>query len=155
MVIRVIATVIGLPLACIVVSIPLVLASVFEAGPWVLAIAGGLSLTLLFGGLAVFVFVVIYQRKNKLDGLFVPLGLSGQAYDTLFRQYHGTIQDRQIDVWFYRGPVLEIEVNTSLQTRLGVTGLHADTRFLAGLAGRQPLPLSDPASSCCMARRRS
>jgi hypothetical protein len=147
MVIRAIAIVIGVPLACILISIPLVLASVFDAKPWVLAVAGGLSLALLFGAAAVFVFVVVYRRKSQLDGLFAPLGLEGKAYDTFFRQYHGTMRDRQIDVWFYRGPVLEIEVSTSLQTRLGVTGQQADTRFLAGLAGRQPLTLNDPALS--------
>ncbi|MBN1583928.1 MAG: hypothetical protein JXA89_24685 [Anaerolineae bacterium] len=144
MVIRVIAIVVGVPLAGALIAILLALASAFEARPWVLVVAGGVSLVLLFGAAAAFMFIVIYQRKNKLDALFAPLGLSGKAYDSFFRQYHGTMQDRQVDVWFYRGPVLEIEVSTSLQTRLGVTGPHADTRFLAGLAGRQPLPLNDP-----------
>ena len=55
-VIRAIATVIGVPLACVLVSIPLVLASVFDADPWVLVAAGGLSLLFLLGGAAVFVW---------------------------------------------------------------------------------------------------
>ena len=43
-----------------------------------------------------------------------------------------------------RGPVLEIDVATSLRTRLGVTAPQAGTNFIADLGGRKPLALADP-----------
>jgi hypothetical protein len=98
---------------------------------------------MLVGGV-IFPVGVVLWRKAGLDGLFVPLGLTGKAYQTQFRQYHGEVQGRQVDVYFHRGPVLEIEVNTTIQTRLGVTDRQSDTRFFASLMGRQPLVFDDP-----------
>jgi hypothetical protein len=144
MVIRVVAVAIVVPLACLFIFVPLTLVGRFEASPWVLAVSAGLLMVLLFGGCAAYVGIVLYRRKTKLDAIFAPLGLEGGAYQTFFRQYHGTVQERQIDVWIRRGPVLEIEVSSSLQTRLGVTGRHADTRVLAGWLGHQPLSLDAP-----------
>jgi hypothetical protein len=92
----------------------------------------------VIGGVVVPLAVVL-RRRARLDALFVPLGLLGGAYQTRFRQYHGEVEGRQVDVYFARGPVLEIEAGTSLQTRLGVTDGKSDARFLAGLMGRRPL----------------
>ena len=92
---------------------------------------------------AVFIGAV-RRRATKLDALFVPLGLEGGAYQSFFRQYHGVVYGRQADVWLRRGPVLEIDIATSLRTRLGVTAPQADTSFFADLGGRRPLALADP-----------
>jgi hypothetical protein len=145
MVIRAIAVAIGLPLGCALVAGLLYLANAFASRPWVLALIVAVVLGAISSGGAAYVFVVVYRRNQKLDALFTPLGLEGKAYLSFFRQYHGTVQERQVDVYFRRGPVLEVEVSTSLQTRLGVTGPHADTRFLAGLFGSQPMSVGDPA----------
>ncbi len=143
--IRLIAIVIGLPLGCALVAGLLVLANTFASSPWVLAVATGAVVLLLGAGTAAAVAIPIYLRAQRLDAVFTPLGLEGGAYQSFFRQYHGTVQERQVDVYLYRGPVLEVEVGTPLQTRLGVTGPHADTRFLAGLIHREPLSLPDAA----------
>jgi hypothetical protein len=145
LVIRVIATAIGLPLGCIYVFAPLWLLFTFDFQIWALAVAAVLWLGPMLVGGVVFPAGVVLQRKAKLDGLFVPLGLTGRAYQTRFRQYHGDVQGRQVDVYFQRGPVLEIEVNTTLQTHLGITDRQSDTQFFASLMGRHPLVFDDPA----------
>ena len=144
-IIRVIAVTIGLPLGCILVWVPLWLITTFGGQVWVIAVSAGLFLVIVFGGGFGFMLLVVLRRKTKLDDVFEPLGLTGGAYMTFFRQYHGELQSRPVDIYLRRGPFLEIELGTSLQTRLGVTGPHADTRFLAGLAGREPMSFDDPA----------
>lgn len=145
MIVRVIAIVIGLPLGCALVLVPLWLVTTFDLSPWLLVVSAGAFMLLMFGGAAAAFGIVLYRRKQMLDAVFGPLGLEGKAYLSFFRQYHGTINDRQVDVYLARGPRLEIEVGTSLQTRLGVTGAHGDTRFFAGLANKPILPVGDPA----------
>ncbi len=138
---QIIAVIIGLPLGCVLVGVALLLANLLADSPWLLAGAVAVLLLIFFSCVAAAVAIPVYLRKRRLDAIFEPLGLTGSAYNTSFRQYHGTSQDRQVDVYLNRGPLLEIEVSTSLQTRMGVSGQHGDTRFLAGLAGKQPLEL--------------
>jgi hypothetical protein len=145
LVIRVIATVIGLPLACILIFVPLWLLMQFDFQPWTLVVVALMWLVPMFLGIVVFPLGVVLQRKANFDALFQPLGLSGRAYQTFFRQYHGRMDARQVDVYFYRGPILEIEASTSLHTRLGVASSSTDTAFFAGLLGKQPLDFDDPA----------
>ena len=141
-VIRIIAVIIGLPLGCALVGGTLLVANLLADSPWLLAIVVALFLVVFFGAVAAAVAIPTYLRKRRLDAIFEPLGLTGGAYNSFFRQYHGTSQDRQVDVYLSRGPLLEIEVSTSLQTRMGVTGsMHGDTRFMAGLVGKQALEL--------------
>lgn len=147
MIIRVVATLIITSLGCVFLILPLFLTASLDAPIWILIVAAGLFLLLLFGGGAVYIISVLRQRMQMMDAAFVPLGLVGQAYDTVFRQYHGTASGRQVGVWLYRGPVLDIEINTALQTRLSVTGPHTDTRFLSNMFGRPPLTFDDPALS--------
>lgn len=146
-VIRVIATVIGIPVGCVYVFVPLWIMSHYDFQPGVIAVAAVMYLVPIFVTAVGVPVGAALRRKARLDALFVPLGLVGSTYQTSFRQYHGTVQGRQVDVYFYRGPVLEIEVSTALQTRLGVTGEQTDTRFLADLMGRQPLACADTALS--------
>jgi len=144
-VIRMIAVVIGLPLGCLLVGAILLMVNAFYDRPWIIAIIAGGLLALVFGGSFLFVLASVLRRKAQLDAVFVPLGLAGDAYQTFFRQYHGEAAGRTVSVYFYRGPFLEIEIPTSLQTRLGVTSsVHADTRYFAGIAGQTPLVLNDP-----------
>jgi len=145
--IRIIAALIVIPLGCALILVPLYLVTTFDLSPWILAVSAGLFLVVLLGGGAAYMGIVLHQRKRIMDAAFTPLGLEGQVYMSFFRQYHGTVAGRQVDVWLYRGPILQLEISTSLQTRLGVTGPHGDTRFLAELAGRERLTLDDPASS--------
>ena len=144
MTIRVIAALIVVPLGCLLIFLPLYLVTSLDFPVWVLGFSAVMFLVLLFGGGTGYVVFVMRRRKSMLDAAFASLGLEGGAYQTFFRQYHGTLRGRQVDVYLQRGPLLEIEIDTTLQTRLGVTGAHGDTRALAGLFGREPLPVDDP-----------
>ena len=143
LVIRGISVLIVVPLACVFIFVPLWLVASLDMSIWVLIISSGLFLAILFGGGALYVGIVLSRRKRDLDAIFTPLGLTGSPYQMFFRQYHGTMEGRQVDVYFYRGPVLQVDVSTPLQTRLGVTGLQKDTIFLSRLFNRQPLALDD------------
>jgi len=141
--IRLLAVLIVVPLGCVLVFLPLYLVMQMDVSIWVLVISLTLFLLILFGGGGALVALTLHRRTRQLDSLFTPLGLTGSPYQLLFRQYRGRIGDRHISVCFFRGPTLDIEVETSLQTRLAVTERDADTSFLAQLFGREPLRLED------------
>jgi hypothetical protein len=84
------------------------------------------------------------QRANQFDAAFTPLGLSGSGYLTNGRQYHGLVGGRQVDVYFYRGPVLDIYVAAPLRTRMGIGG-RSGIGSLASMALNRPtLQTGDP-----------
>lgn len=145
LVIRLVAILIVVPLACVFIFVPLWLVTSLEMPIWILVISSFLFLAILFGGGGIYVWWTVSQRAHKLDAAFVPLGLEGSAYQMWFRQYHGTAQGRQVDLYFRRGPVLTLEIDTPLQTRMGVTGRQRDTQVLAGMFGQQALAFDDPA----------
>jgi hypothetical protein len=102
---------------------------------------------LMITGVAIWAVWTIRNRANKLDESFSPLGLMGKMYLTNGRQFHGTVRGRQVDVYFYRGPTLDIYVAAPLRTRLSVT-LKSWVGKLAGdLLERKPLELRDPDTS--------
>jgi hypothetical protein len=138
-----IAFAIGVPVGVIAILATVWLVTSFDSSPWAVLAAALLWLALFAVAAAVFVGA-IRRRAAKLDALFVPLGLEGRAYQSFFRQYHGVVYGRQIDVYLRRGPVLEMDLATSLRTRLGVTAPQSDTSFFADLAGKRPLALADP-----------
>jgi hypothetical protein len=139
-----IAVLIAVPLVCLLVFVPLLLVGRFDLSPWYLIIPAGLFLLILWGGAPAVIVLVLYRRARHLDTVFTPLGLTGRVYQLFFRQYRGATEGRQVDVCLYRGPSVEMDISTPLQTRLGVTGQHADTLALSRLLGREPLPLADP-----------
>jgi hypothetical protein len=141
--IRLLSVLIVVPLACLFVFLPLILVTRFEMSVWVLLISSALFLLIIFGGGGGWAALTIYRRARQLDALFVPLGLSGSPYQLFFRQYHGRIGDRHVSVYFYRGPTLDVEVDTSLQTRLAVTGRDVDNTFFSQLFSKEPLQLQD------------
>lgn len=143
-VVRVASLAIGLPLGLFAVLGTLWLLFTFDFQPWTLALVAALWVGpfCVGGGL---VALVIVRRARKLDGVFVPLGLEGMAYQSFFRQYHGTVSGRQTDVYLWRGPVLSIEIASVLTTRMVVSAAQGDTGFVAELIDRPPLTLADPA----------
>ena len=144
-IIQLVSAAIVIPLACVLIFVPLAFVGRGGQSIWFLIIPAGLFLFLLFGGGLAAIVVVVYRRTRQLDALFTPLGLTGSLYQMFFRQYHGTVGGRDIGVYFRRGPLLEIEVSTRLQTRLGVARQEADTLFFSRLLNREPMPLTDSA----------
>jgi hypothetical protein len=144
-VIRVVAAIVVIPLWCALIFVPLtVVTRNPDASIWWLIVPAVLFvLVTVGGGLAVAAWVVL-GRIRQLDAAFAPLGLSGQMYHLLHRQYHGILADRQVGAYFTRGPLLELEVGTSLQTRFGISRDDVDTAMFARLFNRQPMSLTDP-----------
>ena len=145
LVIQVIAVLIVVPLGCVLIFLPLTLVTRSDLSIWWLIIPASLFLLILVGGGIGALVLVVRKRIHHTDALFAPLGLEGKPYSMFFRQYRGSLGERQAETYFYRGPTLEVDISTPLQTRLAVTGQHADTLAFARLMNREPLVLTDPA----------
>jgi hypothetical protein len=144
-IVALLATAIVLPLGCVCIFIPLWLVTELDVGIWVLILSASLYLLILNGGVLGAAIWILRRRQRRLDAVFTPLGLEGQRYMLTGRQYHGAVEGRPVSVRFYRGPMLELHLGTSLQTRFGVAEEGSTTLGLARLLGRQPLALDDPA----------
>ena len=109
---------------------------------------------LIVGLALLFTLAVVWwsfsRRGRWLDSVFAPLGLKGSVYMLSGRRCQGTLDGRQVDVRFMRGPMLTLYVSTPLQTRLGIGEKNALTSGFAGIAGKQALDTGDPdyASLC-------
>ncbi len=140
---QIIVPLVVFPLGCVLILIPLWLVLSFDLSPWWLIVPIVLFFLIVFGGAGLLVAWIVYSRNQKLDAAFTPWGLTGSMYMIWFRQYHGNVGGRQVDVYLKRGPYLDVYVSTALQTRLGVVGRDGDTRILGALLGRRPLAWAD------------
>jgi len=138
------APVIAVPLACVLIFVPLWYYTNHNSSIWVLIIPAILFLFILFGGGFGVLAWTFYRRKRWLDSLFTPWGLTGSRYMISGRQYQGSVQGREVTARFYRGPTLELYVGTSLQTRMGIAEKSGTSLTVAGMLGRESLSLDDP-----------
>ena len=138
------APVIAVPLACVLIFVPLWYYTNHNSSIWVLIIPAILFLFILFGGGFGVLAWTFYRRKRWLDSLFTPWGLTGSRYMISGRQYQGSVQGREVTARFYRGPTLELYVGTPLQTRLGIAEKSGTSLTVAGMLGRESLSLDDP-----------
>ena len=104
------------------IFVPLWLVQNNQWSPTVVLWGGTLFLSSILGFGVVFGTFVIRRRTKQLEAIFGAggLGLQGSYYLFQFRQYHGTINNRNVDVYFYRGPTIDIYLQTPLQTRFTV-----------------------------------
>ena len=128
-------------LGCLLIFIPMQLYASGDYPAWAMIVPAALFVLVLFGGGGVMIFGTLAARKRRLNAAFGPFGLTGSSYNLMFRQYHGLVRGRQVDVYFYRGPVLDIDIGTRLQTRLGAASAASDTGFFARLFNRPPMNL--------------
>ena len=84
------------------------------------------------------------RRAGQFDEAFAPVGLEGSGYLMIGRRFEGTYQGRTVNVYFNRGPSLEIYVSTSLQSRMAIGTRNALARAARGLTKQQPIDLADP-----------
>ncbi len=56
-------------------------------------------------------------RGRRLDRAFASLGWKGQQAGPVLRSWHGVLDGREFDVWFHRGPTLEIYAGCEPGTR--------------------------------------
>jgi hypothetical protein len=144
MVTGLIATLIVVPLTCVLVFVPLWLVQEFNLGIWVLIVSASLYLLIMLGGGWGALGWTLLRRKRWLDSVFAPLGLEGRGYMFSGRQYQGTVQGREVMARFYRGPTLDLYVSTPLQTRVGIGDRSRVGLAVAGVFNREPLTLADP-----------
>lgn len=136
------STVIMLSLMCVLICFPLWLVQRMDAPQWVLFLSGGLLLVILFGSIPV-VLIASYQvRKNKLDKVFLPLGMTGERYQFLFRRYYGQVDSKELSIRFYRGPVLEIETLANVEYDFVVSQTHSSG--LSNFIGQSSLQFDLP-----------
>ncbi len=129
--------------ALVVISISLPLTEYQRLVIWLAGV--GLIVLLIVSGLLIWRYRSSHRRASLLDEAFAPYGLSGKGYLWNGRQYHGMYQGHQVDIYFYRGPSLDIYIEAPLNTRLGI-GTQGYLGRLASRAGNQPRMLtSDPA----------
>ncbi len=112
------------------------------------------SIYLVLGGLLLFLLqlvagVVVYaawsakRHTRILDAAFIPLGLTAKAYLWNGRQYHGTLNGRQVDAYFYRGPHLDIYISSTINTRFGIGLKGRFSQIASNVLHRPELVIND------------
>jgi len=147
LIIYVIAAAIAIPLICVLIFVPLAIASRTDNTAnalLIMVIPATCFLLIIFGGGAGTLFFVLRRRAKQYDALFTPLGLTGKTYMLSGRQYQGTVQGRQVDMRLYRGPALDMRIDTTTQARLSAANSDGVSLTLARTFGREPLDLNDP-----------
>jgi hypothetical protein len=96
--------------------------------------------------LATALFLII-RRARALDVIFKPLGLIGSTYMLFGRQYHGQVNGRDMDVYIFRGPTVELHLKTDVHTRLQVFDKNSFSVSMARAFNKQPMLVNDPALS--------
>jgi hypothetical protein len=82
---------------------------------WALLVVPGALLMGLFS---------VERRGRRLDDIFASMGLRGRRYLLTSRQFHGSVQEREVDAYISKGPLVEIYVTSDLKTRacVGIMG---------------------------------
>jgi hypothetical protein len=106
---------------------------------------GLLALFFLFAVPVIVALVLIQRRARALDAVFTPLGLTGRSYMLYGRHYQGQFAGREVDIYIYRGPTVEVRLRATPQTRVQVMAKGSLPASVAGAFNKQPLALNDPA----------
>lgn len=137
------ALLIGLLVACplciLFALIPVWEENRYRWGDGILIGAFALWMFIFLGGITAYIIIVMTRRKKWLDSVFTPLGLTGKPYMLNWREYTGTYRGRKICARFYRGPTVEINIETSLKTRFGIADQNQPGLYIASLANRKPI----------------
>jgi hypothetical protein len=146
-IISLISAAIAIPLICACTFVPIAIANQTNdetTALLIMVIPACLFLIVMIGGSFGTLFFVFSRRAKQYDAIFAPLGLEGRAYMLSGRRYEGTVQGRQMIVKVYRGPALDMGIETPLQAKMSVANSDTVSVSLARVFGREPLPLSDP-----------
>jgi hypothetical protein len=142
LIIQVAVALLVVPLACVCIFIPLYIVqnNHFDntTTALILSVSGGGFLALLLGGTAGVAWWITHRRAQQLDAAFVPLGLAGRMHLASGRQYHGQVRGRTVDVYFSRGPTLDVYLGTTVKTRVSLGQQDRVGRALAQMFKREP-----------------
>ena len=112
--------------------------------PLILLVGGGL---ILFGLIILPVMVMVFvirKRAAMLDSVFTPLGFQGKMYLLIGRHYWGNFGGREVEVYIYRGPTMEIRILAQSRTRIQIIRKGTIPVKISGIFQKNPLELSDP-----------
>jgi len=109
-----------------------------------LILAGILWMGVFLGGMFLFITTTDHRRKEWLDSVFTPLGLTGSRTMINWWQYRGTINGREMTARFYKGPTLDLILSTPLHTRFGVATPNELGAALANGLKKPTLKVSAP-----------
>jgi hypothetical protein len=112
--------------------------------PIILLIIGSLTLIVLIAfpvGIAAF---KINKRARILDAVLNPLGFTGKAYLIYGRQYQGTFSGRNVDVYIYRGPTVEVRIKSTVNTRVIINPKDSISTQTAVVLGKPSFSTNDP-----------
>ncbi len=107
-----------------------------------LIVAGVVWMGVFLGGMLLFITTTNRRRKKWLDSVFNPLGLTGRRTMVNWWQYTGSVNGREMLARFYRGPTLDLIVNTPLQTRFVVATPNELTNALSNGSQKPPMRVS-------------
>ncbi len=107
---------------------------------------GGTLFLFFLIGIGIFIWSnrLIHGRTIRLDAAFAPLGLAGKGFALNGRQYHGVIDNRHVDIYFYRGPTLDIYLSASINTRMGIGLKGSHHRMASSLLHHPEMLMADP-----------
>jgi len=106
----------------------------------IVLVGGGLVALLILLVIPVGILLFVNnQRARALDAVFTPLGLSGSSYLLNGRHYQGQLAGREVDVYLYRGPTIELRLKTSVLTRAQFFHRDSIPVGIAGALNKQPL----------------
>jgi hypothetical protein len=103
-------------------------------------LGGGLVSFLILLVIPVIILLVVLKvRARSLDAIFTPLGFSGSSYLLYGRHYQGQLGGRDVDIYIYRGPTIELRMKTRVLTRTQF--FHSDSIpvNVARVFDKQPL----------------
>jgi hypothetical protein len=106
----------------------------------IVLVGGGLAaLAVLLGIPLVVALGVIVWRARTLDAIFTPLGLSGKMYLIYGRHYQGQLAGREADAYLFRGPTVELRLQTRVRTRVQFFRRDSIPVGVAGALSKHPL----------------
>ncbi|MCB1173434.1 MAG: hypothetical protein KDK39_07715 [Leptospiraceae bacterium] len=142
--VQVLAGLIVIPILGLFLFYPLYLANQSHdprAFLWV-GISAAIGIGLLIGS-ALAIGLFIRRRQVRLiDAAMEPLGLSGQNY-LRGRQYHGNWSGRSLDIYYSRGPSLEIYVSAPTATRVSFRNASRTGSRIASWMGQEQISTGD------------
>ncbi len=94
--------------------------------------------------MSIYILGLLLQPGHAVDHALAPLELKAKSYLLFGRQYHGIVQERQVDITFITGrwgwTALNIYVKADLDTRAAI----GEKRPLLDCRDCPRLPLNDP-----------
>jgi len=153
--IGIISTLVGIPMMCCCLvfiytvlfpQLDQVVASGNANAPmWIMLGVGLITLLGLIAIPLVVMIVVTLRRASAFDAIFIPLGFHGSSYMLYGRHYQGQFGGRDVDVYIYRGPTVEVRLKTNVQTRIQIMPKGSLPANVAHLFAKNPLVTGDPA----------